>query len=378
MRKVYIASDNIISPIGFTTEENIHNLRINHSAIQRVENDAIWSDSFFGAVIDTTKLLNAWKEVSDVSNYTKLEMMLLLSLTKLIKENPSLDISTCGIVISTTKGNINDLGSNSEEKSYLSSISTTIRDYFKLEQTPIVLSNACISGGLALAVGKRMIQSGLYEDVVVVGGDLLSKFTLSGFFSFQAVSSEPCKPFCKNRTGISLGEAAASAWLSASKYTIASEAICITGDASANDANHISGPSRTGEGLYISIQKALKEAGLDSNEIDYITAHGTATPFNDEMEAIAFNRAGMEDIPINSLKGYYGHTLGASALIESIVAKHCLINNELFASLGFEELGVSKPINVISKNKYQEIKKVLKTASGFGGCNIALIIEKDI
>ena len=376
MRKVYLVADNIISPIGFSTEENIENLRLNQTGIKKIEDDYIWSKPFFGAVIDNNKLSEAWKTVSGNSEYTKLEKMLLLSVAKLMAENPSLDIAKCGIVISTTKGNINSLRSNLDKKAYLSSISETIQNYFKLSHTPIVLSNACISGGLALAVGKRMIQSELFEDVVVIGGDLLSEFTLSGFFSFQAVSNAPCKPFCKNRTGISLGEAAASAWLSSKIENNKKEVIEITGNASANDANHISGPSRTGEGLYISITKALNEAGLDSSQIDYITAHGTATPYNDEMEAIAFNRAGLQNVPLNSLKGYYGHTLGASALIESIVARHCLINNELFTSLGFEELGVSELINVIAKNEKKELNRVLKTASGFGGCNVALIIEK--
>jgi len=129
--------------------------------------------------------------------------------------------------------------------------------------------------------------------------------------------------------------------------------------------------------LYISITKALEEANVDSSQIDYITAHGTATPFNDEMEAIAFNRAGLQEVPLNSLKGYYGHTLGASALIESIIARHCLINNELIASIGFEELGVSQSVNMITKNKVKELTRVLKTASGFGGCNVALIFEKE-
>ncbi|MDH7446741.1 beta-ketoacyl synthase N-terminal-like domain-containing protein [Aquimarina sp. 2201CG14-23] len=376
MRKVYLVSDNIISPIGFSTEENLHNLRLNQTAIQKVDDDSVWSEPFFGALIDNDILSKAWNAISKNSDYTKLEKMMLLSISKLLKENPSLDVKKSGVVISTTKGNINSLRSDTDKKAYLSSISKTIQQFFDIEHTPVVLSNACISGGLALAVGKRMIQSEYYEDVIVVGGDLLSEFTLSGFFSFQAVSDAPCKPFCKNRTGISLGEAAASAWLSAKKEYNVTDVIEITGDASANDANHISGPSRTGEGLYISIQKAMKEAGLESNQIDYITAHGTATPYNDEMEAIAFNRVGLQDVPLNSLKGYYGHTLGASALIEIIVARHCLLNNELFASLGFEALGVSESINVIAKNHKKELNRVLKTASGFGGCNVALIIEK--
>jgi len=377
MRKVYIISDNIISPLGFSTEENINNLRLNQTGIKRVDDDTIWSTPFFGAVVNNDTLFKAWDAVSKDAEYTKLEKMMLLSVSKLLAENPSLDIAKSGLIISTTKGNINNLKQGSDEKTYLSSISKKIQTYFKLDHTPIVLSNACISGGLALAIGKRMIQSELFNDVVVIGGDLLSEFTLSGFFSFQAVSDAPCKPFCKNRTGISLGEAAASAWLSATKAATNEESICITGDASANDANHISGPSRTGEGLYISIKRALKEANLESSQIDFITAHGTATPFNDEMEAIAFNRIGLEHTPINSLKGYYGHTLGASALIESIIARHCLLNNELFASLGFEEIGVTQPINVIEKNSKKELSKVLKTASGFGGCNVALIIEKE-
>ncbi len=376
MKKVYLVSDNIISPLGFSTEENIQKLRANQTGIKEVNDPTIWSEPFYGAVIDNDKLVKAWKKISNDPGYTKLEKMMLLSVSKLIADNPSLDITNSGIIISTTKGNINDLKKDSDEKAYLSSISKTIHHFFKTKHAPVVLSNACISGGLALAIGKRMIQSEVRDDVVVIGGDLLSEFTLSGFFSFQAVSSAPCKPFCKHRTGISLGEAAACTWLSSNKNNVQGEVISITGDASANDANHISGPSRTGEGLFISIQKALKEADLDRNQVDYITAHGTATPFNDEMEAIAFTRAGMQRTPINSLKGYYGHTLGASALIESIIARHCLINNELFASLGFEELGVSEPINIIIKNDKKKLNRVLKTASGFGGCNVALIIEK--
>ncbi|MBQ4821340.1 beta-ketoacyl synthase N-terminal-like domain-containing protein [Aquimarina sp. MMG016] len=376
MKKAYLVADNIISPLGFSTEANLENLRANNTGINRVDNKTIYEEPFYGAVINNDLLSSSLEIVSNNVEYSKLEKMMLLSISKLLSENPSLDIKKSGIIISTTKGNINALCSNSETKAYLGSIAETIKDYFDLDSEPIVLSNACISGGLALAIAKRMIQTGEYEDMIVVGGDLLSEFTLSGFFSFQAVSPAPCKPFCKNRTGISLGEAAAVAWLSSNPKNVKGKAIQITGDASANDANHISGPSRTGEGLFISISKALKEAGINNTQIDFITAHGTATPFNDEMEAIAFNRAGLQNVPVNSLKGYYGHTLGASALIESIIARHCLMNDEIFASLGFEELGVSQPINIIKKNESKSLRRVLKTASGFGGCNVALVIEK--
>jgi 3-oxoacyl-[acyl-carrier-protein] synthase-1 len=124
------------------------------------------------------------------------------------------------------------------------------------------------------------------------------------------------------------------------------------------------------------VKAALKEAALEVSQIDYISAHGTATPFNDEMEAIAFGRLGMEYIPLNSLKGFFGHTLGASGLLETIVGMHSLEKNTLFISKGFDELGVSKNINIIKANTPKEMKTFLKTASGFGGCNTAVIFKK--
>ncbi|MBT3920214.1 MAG: beta-ketoacyl synthase, partial [Flavobacteriaceae bacterium] len=112
------------------------------------------------------------------------------------------------------------------------------------------------------------------------------------------------------------------------------------------------------------------------DNIDYISAHGTGTPFNDEMEAIAINRLGLQNVPINSLKGYFGHTLGASGLLETIVGMHSLYNNTLYSSLGFEEIGVSQPINVITKTITKKLNIFLKTASGFGGSNMAVIFKK--
>jgi len=157
---------------------------------------------------------------------------------------------------------------------------------------------------------------------------------------------------------------------------LADESVEILGGASCNDANHISGPSRSGEGLFRSVTLALKEAYLYPKDIDYISAHGTATMYNDEMEAIAFNRAGLGDTPLNSLKGYFGHTLGASGLLETVIGMHSLNQNTLFASKGFQELGVSEPLNIIEKTTSKKIDTFLKTASGFGGSNTAAVFRK--
>ena len=107
-----------------------------------------------------------------------------------------------------------------------------------------------------------------------------------------------------------------------------------------------------------------------------ISAHGTATPFNDEMEAIALNRLNLQQAPINSLKGFYGHTLGASGLLETVIGLESVTQSTLFASIGFDEMGVSQPINVIEKTTPKNIRYFLKTASGFGGCNTAVLFEK--
>ncbi len=143
-----------------------------------------------------------------------------------------------------------------------------------------------------------------------------------------------------------------------------------------NDANHISGPSRTGEELYYCIKKSMKDAGLSGADIDFISAHGTATMYNDEMEAKAIASATLQAAPVNSLKAFYGHTLGAAGLIESIISIQSLKENIIIPTKGFKESGVSKPINICNKILYKHLYNCLKTASGFGGCNAAVVFSK--
>jgi len=220
----------------------------------------------------------------------------------------------------------------------------------------------------------RLIQSGQYDHALIAGADVISKFVLSGFQSFHAISDEPCKPFDADRNGINLGEGAATIVLSSKKEN--SKGMKLTGGSVSNDANHISGPSRTGEELYEAIEKAMKNAGLASTDIDFISAHGTATIYNDEMEAKAITLANMQTVPVNSLKGYYGHTLGAAGLIESVVSIHSLKENLVLPSMGFNKMGVTKPVNICNKLQEIPLNNFLKTASGFGGCNAAIIISK--
>lgn len=368
-REVYISETNCITPIGFDVATNVKNIIKGISGISKQNNNDT-NTSFFAASISAVAIDQAFSLLGNVDNYTKIEKLMILALHPIVKHHRTIKSV---LVISTTKGNITALETNNIANAPLSILAKKVGDFFNFQTEPIVVSNACVSGILAVAVAKRLIQSEIYDEAYIVSGDLVSEFVLSGFNSFQAMSDVPCKPYSINRTGVTLGEAAAAVLVTSDSKNAN---VKIIGEGSINDANHISGPSRTGEGLVRSIQSALDEAKIGVEKIDYISAHGTATPFNDEMEAIAFNRLGFENVPVNSLKGYYGHTLGASGLLETVIGIASMSNSMLFASLGFDEIGVSQPINVIKKNTPKNIDFWLKTASGFGGCNTAVIFEK--
>jgi 3-oxoacyl-[acyl-carrier-protein] synthase-1 len=284
----------------------------------------------------------------------------------------------CILILSSTKGNIEWLGEQSDERISLQHSAKLIGSYFGMKTKPVVVSNACISGSLALITGARMIEAGKYKHAIVVGCDRLTSFVFSGFQSFKALSTEACRPFDKDRTGINLGEAAACIILSgnAPEYSEERPLAYLSGGGVTNDANHLSGPSRTGAELSEAINKAIKEASIDAANIGMISAHGTATVFNDEMEAKALHLSGLGNVPLHSLKSCIGHTLGAAGIIESIIACMAMNKDVLPASLNFNESGVSVNMNVINEMLHQKTEYILKTASGFGGCNAALIWKK--
>ncbi|MCM4169031.1 3-oxoacyl-[acyl-carrier-protein] synthase 2 [Arenibacter antarcticus] len=379
MNNTYLSYNNIVSSLGFDSPTVIEKIRNGESGLKLVADTSIFPTPFCSSLINTERLENKFANLGNIEEYTRLEQMLIISLEATLKASKIKLTDRVGLIISTTKGNIDTLDPSHpmpEERAYLGTLGHIVKSYFGFKTEPIVLSNACVSGLLAISVAKRFIAQGTFDHVFIVGGDVVTPFILSGFNSFQALSPQPCKPYCKQRSGINIGEVAASVLVTKEKENLAPEAVAILGEGTCNDANHISGPSRTGEGLYRSIGSAFKEAGVSAVDIDYISAHGTATIFNDEMEAITLNRLQLEKTPLNSLKGYFGHTLGASGLLETIVGMHSLYNNTLYSTLGFSELGVSQPINVITKSTPKKLAIFLKTASGFGGCNTAAVFKK--
>lgn len=383
IKDVYIAGDNIITSLGFTSKENCDSILNNRTGITFVDDPLLSLEGLYVSLIDTDKILSSFKEIGDPGMYTRFEKLAILSVHDAVS-GTGIDIRSNEtlLILSTTKGNIDlmledDRRANVNPSLFLWEAAKKIQHFFGSPNTPLVISNACVSGVMAISAGSRMIRSGQYKNAIVTGTDILSKFVISGFQSFQSLSNGPCRPFDVTRDGLSLGEGSGTLVLTSDPRLAREPVIIIGGGSSSNDANHISGPSRTAEGLYLSIQKTLADPiSLPAGNIDYISAHGTATPFNDEMECIALSRAGLLDIPVNSYKGYWGHTLGAAGIIETVASVKSLEQNVLFKSAGFNELGVSEKIQVIGKNSEKKLRTCLKTASGFGGCNASLIFYK--
>ncbi len=375
MPAVYIVSDNIYSPIGSTTAENFERVKQGVSGIKQHHNTDLADEPFYASLFEHQHSINH-KHLK----YSKFERLLIASVNEALKDsNVDFTGENTLLIVSSTKGNISLLETSPEavelnNRVAMYTSAKLVAGHFGFVNQPVVVSNACISGIMAILTGMRLIQSGQYANAVIVGADVITKFVLSGFQSFQAISPEPCKPFDINRAGITLGEGAATIVLSSNaKYT---SGIKVLGGAVSNDANHISAPSRTGKELCEAIDRAIATSGLTIGDIDLISAHGTATSYNDEMEAKAIALAGLDKAPVNSLKGYYGHTLGAAGLIESIISVQSLKQNMILPTLGFETIGVSNPINVCTELMPASLQTCLKTASGFGGCNGAIVFSK--
>ena len=373
---VFVVADNVLSPLGTTTAENFAKLKDNLSAVKQHSDTAISPLPFFASLFDKNEQFIASNEHS----YTKFEQLLIASITGAL-QGCTIDVSDKKtiLIISSTKGNISLLENEADSAELRSRIALStsaklVADYFGFKNKPVVISNACISGVLGIITAMRLLRSGDYETAVIAGADVISEFIMSGFQSFQALSAQMCKPFDQSHDGLNLGEGAGTIILST--YKKYAQHIKVKGGSVSNDANHISGPSRTGHELAGAINKALEDANVSSAAIGFISAHGTATVYNDEMEANAINISGLRSVPLNSLKGYYGHTLGAAGLIESIISVQSLKQNLFLPTMGFKSVGDDGKVNICSAPTQIKAQNILKTASGFGGCNAAVVFGK--
>lgn len=375
---IYSIGDAIISPLAWTSSDNLDAVLRGESRLQYYENLFGLPDPCFVSLIDPQDVDDRFAQLPTRTEerYTKVEKMAILAAAQAL-EQAHLDAAREDVlfVISTTKGNVDLLGENPYEpqRVYLWRTAQLIADYFGNTNTPMVVSNACISGCAAQLAAINQLRFGKYRYAVVIGAETLSKFVISGFQSFKALSKERCKPFDANRVGLNLGEAAA-----AMVYTIGEDdatlpdgTLLFQNGAISNDSNHISGPSRTAEGLLRAINQSI--AGFDTSRIAFLNAHGTATVYNDDMESIGVNRAGLQHIPVNSLKGYFGHTLGAAGVLETILSAHALRNHCVLKSNGTEQPGTVNDVQVPMQTQEVQGDAFMKLISGFGGSNAAML-----
>lgn len=372
----YIIADNIISPLGETSEENYLSVKAGRSGIRAYEPGTCnIPEGFYASLLfedfETLALRSAQKAIAnaqkDIGNEQK------------TMGNAQLELKgkRTAFILSSTKGNI-------EENISLADSAQRIASQLGIDAKPIVVCNACISGLSALILGNRLIDSDLYDAAIVCGCDTPRQFILSGFQSLKALSPEPCRPFDMERMGLNLGEAAATLILS--KNPIQGNSWRMGDGFIRNDAFHISTPSKTADGLYLSLQRTLesftKEISSTCKQIDlkehlaFINAHGTATLFNDQMESVAIGRAGLSYLPANAYKSFWGHTMGAAGILETIISMKAIDDDTILGTRGFSELGVSGKMNICAENRPTDKKGFIKMLSGFGGCNATIWAAK--
>ena len=289
---VYCVGHSIISPLGEGSRANLEAVQTGCSGLKLYTDRFPSVEPFCASLFDTPQSF----------------VPLCIRSVEMAMGNIDLASTQTIFVISTTKGENLDLWTPAQ----------AIARHFGNPNQPIVVSNACTSGVCAQITAKRLLEAGLYRYAVVMGCDIQTQFIVSGFQAFKALSPEPCLPFSPERKGLNLGEAAATLILTSEPqggWRLEAGSIH-------NDANHISAPSRTGEGAFRCLQDVLE--GVSASNIDLLGVHGTATLYNDDMEKAAIQRAGLEAVPLSALKPFFGHTMGAAGVLETIIGMEML------------------------------------------------------
>ena len=391
-------ADHIITPLGEGVERNLEALLRGECMLRR-------HTSIRGELVPEPFVGSLFDRLPEYPGYSPYEALCIAAAEPAIRCS-GLDVSSSDVVfvLSTTKGNIWSSPADSARK---------VAGYFGNKTTPVVVSNACTTGVSAQLTAFRLLNAGTYRTAVLIGCDVQSLFIVSGFQSFKALSPDACRPFDADRKGLNAGEAAACLILgslhsltplnslnplhgsadrpkrSEGKNSLNSlnplnslnslnplHPWCLLGGSIHNDANHISGPSRTAEGSLRCLQDAL--AVTCGERVACVSVHGTGTAYNDEMEALALHRAGLDDTPVSALKGYFGHTMGAAGLLETILTLHALDKGLILPVKGFGQQGTTSPVNVSPEARQAQGHTFIKLLSGFGGVNAAVAWSRDI
>lgn len=367
-----VVSMNIVSPLGMSSQENWRAVMQGRSALRRLENYKGIPLPFVVSVFTPEQV-----EELAVEGFTRFESLAIRSITEALTHT---DLDVHGertiFILSTTKADVEELGFAAERDGdyHRPALSAQrIAEHVGIGGGAIVCCNACISGVSAQILADRLISCGHYDNAVVCGADLVSSFTASGFLSFKSLSNEACRPFDADRQGLNLGEAAATIVFTRADSLRDGDWLFERGEMD-NDAFHLSTPAPSGEGARKVLEEVMK--GRDASELAFVSAHGTATMFNDQMESVAIEKAGLSSVPLTALKGWFGHTLGASGVLEVILGMMAVSESVVLPLRGFREIGVSGKVNLSPELRATDKNSFLKMISGFGGCNAAALYRR--
>ena len=393
---IAITGMGIISSIGNTVDETYSSLIEKKSGISRIQNiETIHKDNIkVGEVKATNDELIDILELPGSNSYSRTAMLSEIAAKQAIKNANIQNIRDyiTGFISATSVGGMdmtekfNFTGFDKvDNRKYIESracsdSTTKVANTLGITDFVTTISTACSSSANAIMLGARMIKSGKLDRVIVGGADCLSKFTINGFNALMILSDTDCKPFDDNRTGLNLGEAAAYLVLESDEIVKKDNKKVfdyVSGYANANDAFHQTASSDDGEGATLAMKKALEVANLTADDIDYVNAHGTATPNNDSSESKALQRVFGKSIPdMSSTKAYTGHALAAAAAIEAVFSVLALQYSKVFPNLNFETpirgVEIVPALDVIDK----DINHVLSNSFGFGGNCSSLIFSK--
>ena len=253
-----------------------------------------------------------------------------------------------------------------------------IADFFDFFAEYTTISTACSSAANAILLGARLLAEGEADIVVAGGTEALSVFHLNGFNSLMILDHEQCRPFDANRAGLNLGEGAAFLVMEtesgANRRAVKPHAYLV-GYGNACDAFHQTASSENGEGAYLAMKEALTMAGLESQDIQYVNAHGTGTPNNDLSESVALKRIFGDQMPlISSTKSFTGHTTSASGSIEAVICILALTHQFVPANLGWSQAAEDVIVPTMGDESCQ-LQNVVCNSFGFGGNDTSLVFS---
>lgn len=395
MSKVYITGAGVVSAIGCGKEETLKSLLDGKSGIGRVRYlKTEHTELPVGEVKMSNEELCKALGLNPEESHSRTKLLGIMALKEALEEahisrhaesNEASRIqSEISLISGTTVG-----GMDITERSFMQSgyskehlcgaTTNAIADYFGIFSRTITPSTACSSALNTIILGCSIIKAGMADMVVAGGTEALTMFHLNGFNSLMILDKEPCRPFDATRAGLNLGEGAAYVVLESAesvKRRGVTPIGAVTGTANRCDAFHQTATSPEGEGATQSMLAALKEAGLKPEEIDYINAHGTATPNNDLTEIAAFRRVFGEQIPpFSSTKGFTGHTTSASGSIETVICLLAMQNGFIPASHNCHAPMDPVAVPVMQTIRNTRLHHVMCNSFGFGGNDSTIIVE---